>query len=119
MSRDTFVDKNSEKEKRDNDRRIANNQRERIRVRDINAAFKELGNMTAPHCNNDKVQTKLNILHQAVVVIIDLEKKVKSKLLLFYHVSVGALERFMFFRKQAPAFSRFYMPIMSLCNLSN
>ena len=42
-------------------------------------AFKELGQMCTMHVQNDKVQTKLNILHQAVMVINELEKQVESR----------------------------------------
>ena len=38
---------------------MANNARERLRVRDINEAFKELGRMTQMHMKNDKPQVHL------------------------------------------------------------
>ncbi|XP_075590897.1 transcription factor daughterless isoform X3 [Dermatophagoides farinae] len=67
------------KHERERERRQANNARERIRVRDINEAFKELGRMVVMHLKCDKAQTKLNILHQAVDVITNLEQQVRER----------------------------------------
>jgi len=63
---------------RANDRRLANNARERMRVRDINDAFKHLGSITKKHTVHEKPQTKLMILKQALQVIMELESKVKE-----------------------------------------
>ncbi|XP_059200231.1 transcription factor 3a isoform X2 [Centropristis striata] len=68
-----------EKEQRERDRRMANNTRERVRVRDINEAFRELGRMCQVHLQSDKAQTKLIILQQAVQVIMGLEKQVRER----------------------------------------
>lgn len=68
-----------EREERERQRRMANNARERLRVRDINEAFKELGRMTQMHMKNDKPQTKLSILQQAVSVIMNLEGQVRER----------------------------------------
>ncbi|XP_072457654.1 transcription factor E2-alpha isoform X8 [Notamacropus eugenii] len=68
-----------EKDLRDRERRMANNARERVRVRDINEAFKELGRMCQMHLKSDKAQTKLIILQQAVQVILGLEQQVRER----------------------------------------
>ncbi|XP_062337999.1 transcription factor E2-alpha-like isoform X3 [Osmerus eperlanus] len=68
-----------EKEQRERERRVANNARERVRVRDINEAFRELGRMVQVHMRSDKAQTKLIILQQAVQVIVGLEKQVRER----------------------------------------
>lgn len=68
-----------EKEQRERERRLANNARERVRVRDINEAFRELGRMCQVHLQSDKAQTKLIILQQAVQVILGLEKQVRGR----------------------------------------
>uniref|UniRef100_A0A8C8JTK3 Transcription factor E2-alpha n=1 Tax=Oncorhynchus tshawytscha TaxID=74940 RepID=A0A8C8JTK3_ONCTS len=67
------------KKEREKERRVANNARERLRVRDINEAFKELGRMCQLHLTNEKPQTKLLILHQAVNVILNLEQQVRER----------------------------------------
>uniref|UniRef100_A0A8C3SRM0 Transcription factor E2-alpha n=2 Tax=Chelydra serpentina TaxID=8475 RepID=A0A8C3SRM0_CHESE len=68
-----------QKAEREKERRVANNARERLRVRDINEAFKELGRMCQLHLNSEKPQTKLLILHQAVSVILNLEQQVRER----------------------------------------
>lgn len=47
---------------RESERRHANNARERIRVRDINEAFKELGRMCSLHLKNESPQTKVRLI---------------------------------------------------------
>ncbi|XP_061652350.1 transcription factor E2-alpha-like isoform X4 [Phyllopteryx taeniolatus] len=79
----TVTDENltaEEKEQRERERRLANNARERVRVRDINEAFRELGRMCQVHLQSDKAQTKLVILQQAVQVILGLENQVRGRL---------------------------------------
>lgn len=68
-----------QKLERERERRMANNARERLRVRDINEAFKELGRMCQLHLKSEKPQTKLLILHQAVAVILSLEQQVRGE----------------------------------------
>uniref|UniRef100_A0A1I8JQI8 BHLH domain-containing protein n=1 Tax=Macrostomum lignano TaxID=282301 RepID=A0A1I8JQI8_9PLAT len=48
-----------EKQQREKARRYANNARERLRVKDINDAFKELGQMVDMHTGNSQPLTKL------------------------------------------------------------
>ncbi|XP_044074177.1 transcription factor 3a isoform X5 [Siniperca chuatsi] len=67
------------KAEREKVRRMANNTRERLRVRDINEAFKELGRMCQLHLSNEKPQTKLIVLQQAVNVILNLEQQVRER----------------------------------------
>ncbi|XP_055705632.1 protein daughterless isoform X10 [Phlebotomus papatasi] len=64
---------------REKERRQANNVRERIRIRDINEALKELGRMCMTHLKSDKPQTKLGILNMAVEVIMNLEQQVRER----------------------------------------
>nr|APH08555.1 transcription factor 4a2 [Oncorhynchus mykiss] len=68
-----------QKIEREKERRMANNARERLRVRDINEAFKELGRMVQLHLKSDKPQTRLLILHQAVAVMLSLEQQVRER----------------------------------------
>ncbi|XP_065332380.1 transcription factor 12 isoform X5 [Cloeon dipterum] len=67
------------KAQREKERRQANNARERIRIRDINEALKELGRMCMQHLKTDKPQTKLGILNMAVDVIVQLEQQVRER----------------------------------------
>ncbi|ELU14604.1 hypothetical protein CAPTEDRAFT_40915, partial [Capitella teleta] len=67
------------KAERERLRRQANNARERVRVRDINEAFKELGRMCSIHMSTDKPQTKLTILQHAVNIITGLEEQVRER----------------------------------------
>ena len=71
-------DEISEKLKKEQQRRKANNERERVRVRDINYAFRELGDICANH-TNERAQTKLTILQQALSVIHNLEGEARLR----------------------------------------
>eukprot|EP00088_Acartia_fossae_P044901 TRINITY_DN4794_c0_g1_i3.p1 TRINITY_DN4794_c0_g1~~TRINITY_DN4794_c0_g1_i3.p1 ORF type:complete len:487 (+),score=152.38 TRINITY_DN4794_c0_g1_i3:238-1698(+) len=68
-----------EKDSKDKERRWANNQRERIRIRDINDALKELGRICSTHQKSDKPMTKLCILNSAVDLIMSLEQQVRER----------------------------------------
>lgn len=52
---------------------------DRVRVRDINDAFKELGRMVTLHLRLDKPQTKLGVLQHAVSLIASLEQQVRGR----------------------------------------
>ena len=54
----------------------------RVRVRDINEAFKELGRMVQLHMSAEKQTTKLTILQDAVDIITSLEQQVRGIFLL-------------------------------------
>ncbi|CAG9861541.1 unnamed protein product [Phyllotreta striolata] len=73
------IDDPNGKAVREKERRQANNVRERIRIRDINEALKELGRMCMAHLKTDKPQTKLGILNMAVEVIMTLEQQVRER----------------------------------------
>lgn len=47
-------------------------------MRDINEAFKDLGDVCHDYLQCEKAQTKLMILHQAVAVISSLEQQVRG-----------------------------------------
>lgn len=64
---------------KESQRRSANNARERIRIRDINDALKELGRICMSHLKSDKPQTKLSVMNMAVDLIISLEQQVRER----------------------------------------
>eukprot|EP00092_Neocalanus_flemingeri_P054830 GFUD01064647.1.p1 GENE.GFUD01064647.1~~GFUD01064647.1.p1 ORF type:complete len:401 (+),score=73.81 GFUD01064647.1:78-1280(+) len=68
-----------EKDHKDKDRRWANNQRERVRIRDINDALTELGRICSTHQNSVKPMSKLGIMNTAVDVIMALEQQVRER----------------------------------------
>lgn len=71
-----------ERERRERERsRLANNARERLRVKDINEAFKDLGRICQAHLKTDKPQTKLVILQQAVQIIQQLEIRLQATMM--------------------------------------
>ncbi|XP_014216963.1 protein daughterless, partial [Copidosoma floridanum] len=78
-SADEDADDPGTKAVREKERRQANNVRERIRIRDINEALKELGRMCMAHMKSEKPQTKLGILNMAVEVIMALEQQVRER----------------------------------------
>eukprot|EP00092_Neocalanus_flemingeri_P011888 GFUD01012820.1.p1 GENE.GFUD01012820.1~~GFUD01012820.1.p1 ORF type:complete len:401 (+),score=71.59 GFUD01012820.1:76-1278(+) len=79
-----------EKDHKDKDRRWANNQRERVRIRDINDALTELGKICSTHQNSDKPMSKLGIMNTAVDVIMALEQQVRERNL---NTGVACLKR--------------------------
>ena len=52
----------------------------RVRVRDINESFKELGQMVTLHRSSGQPLTKLGILQEAVNVITSLEQQVRGNM---------------------------------------
>jgi len=76
---DAATDSSDPKTQTDTNRRWANNQRERVRIRDINEALKELGRICASHQKDNKPMTKLSILNNAVDVIMALEQQVRER----------------------------------------
>ena len=78
-SEEETVDPPGTKMVKENQRRSANNARERIRIKDINEALKELGRITMTHLKTDKPQTKLSVMNLAVDLIISLEQQVRER----------------------------------------
>jgi len=66
---------------------------DRVRVRDINDAFHELGQMCSLHLGNEKPQTKLTILQQAVNVITSLEQQVRGRVVAHWMVRWSSFDR--------------------------
>ena len=50
----------------------------RVRVRDINSAFKELGHMVTLHRSSNQQLTKVMVLQEAVNIITGLEQQVRG-----------------------------------------
>lgn len=78
LAEDDSID-DDDKNQKDTDRRWTNNQRERVRVKDINEALKELGRICHTHLKSDKPMTKLGVLNHAVDVIMQLEQQVRER----------------------------------------
>ena len=76
---DCIDDDPETKASKEKERRRANNARERVRVRSLNEAYKELERICTVHCKTDKAFTKLNVLQMAVDTIKKLESQVKSR----------------------------------------
>ena len=57
----------------------------RLRVRDINEAIKELGQMISLHTGSAQTLTKLTILQEAVNVITTLEQQLRGLFLCLYN----------------------------------
>jgi len=78
-SEDGATDSSDPTMQTDTNRRWTNNQRERVRIKDINEALKELGRICASHQKDNKPQTKLGIMNNAVDVIMALEQQVRER----------------------------------------
>ena len=65
----------------------------RLRVRDINEAIKELGQMISLHTGSAQTLTKLTILQEAVTVITTLEQQLRGSYLCLYNRTDMFLKR--------------------------